>query len=59
MHTHSPNKPKKFEETLSAYEKADSTCFLGQEKSSDSRIYATRDHSNVTSVLQNTKKKPA
>jgi hypothetical protein len=29
---------------------------LGQEKSADVGIHATRDHNNVTSVLQNTKK---
>jgi hypothetical protein len=31
MHTHSPNKPKKFKQT-SACQKADGNCFLGQER---------------------------
>jgi hypothetical protein len=56
MHTHSPNKPKKFKQTLSAYQKADGYCFLGQERSSGGGIHATMDHSNVRSELQNTKK---
>jgi hypothetical protein len=55
MHTHSPNKPKKFKTTLSAYQKGDDSCFLGQERSADSGIHATKDHTNVTSVLRNAK----
>jgi hypothetical protein len=35
---------------------ADSSCFLGQEKGTDSGIHATRDHNNVRSVLRNTRK---
>jgi hypothetical protein len=35
MHTHSPIKQKKFKQTLSACQKADGNCFLGQEKSAD------------------------
>jgi hypothetical protein len=54
MHTHSPNKPNKFKQTLSACRKADGNSFLGQERSSDGRIHVKRDH-NVTSVLWNTK----
>jgi transposase len=54
MHTHSLNKSKEFKQT-SACQKADDNCFLGQERSVDGGIHATRDH-NVTSILQNTKK---
>jgi hypothetical protein len=31
IHTHSPNRPKKFKQKLSACQKADDCCFLGQE----------------------------
>jgi hypothetical protein len=55
MHTHSPNKQKKFKQTLSSCQKADGNCFLGQERSTDGGIYAKRDHDNVTSLLRNTK----
>jgi hypothetical protein len=51
MYTHSPDKPKTFKQTLSACQKADGSCFLGQERSADGGIHATRDHRNVTSVL--------
>jgi hypothetical protein len=50
MHTHSPKKPKKF-----ACQKADGICFMGQERSVDGGIRATRDHNNLGSVLRNTK----
>jgi hypothetical protein len=53
MHTHSPNKPKKFKQT-SACQKVDGNCFLGQERSTDGGIHATSDHSTVR-VLRNTK----
>jgi hypothetical protein len=56
MHTHSPNKPKMFKQTLSACQKADGYCFLKQERSTDGGIHATIDHNNVTSVMRNTKK---
>jgi hypothetical protein len=58
MHTHSPDKPKKFKQTLSACQKADGSCFLGQERSADGAIHASRDHSNIRSVrvLRNTLK---
>jgi hypothetical protein len=55
MHTHSPNKPKKFKQTLSACQKVDGNCFLGQERSADGGIHATSNHSTVRSVLRNTK----
>jgi hypothetical protein len=54
MHTHSSNKPKKFKET-SACQKAEGNCFLGQKRSSDGGIHASRDHNNVRNVLRNTK----
>jgi hypothetical protein len=40
MHTHSPNKPKKFKQLLYACQKADGNCFLGQESSTDDGIHA-------------------
>jgi hypothetical protein len=55
MHTHSPNKPKKFKQTLSACQKADGNCVMGQERSVEGGIHVTRDHNNVRSVLRNTK----
>jgi hypothetical protein len=55
MHTHSPNKLKKFKQT-STCQKADDICFLGQERSADGGIHATRDHNSVRSALRNTKK---
>jgi hypothetical protein len=35
MHAHSPNKPKKFKQTLFACHRADGNSFLGQEGSDD------------------------
>jgi hypothetical protein len=55
MHTHSPEEPKKFKQTLFAWQKADGSCFLGQERSADAGIHATGDNNNVTTVLRNTK----
>jgi hypothetical protein len=55
-HTYSPNKPKKFKQTMSTCQKADTNCFLGQESSADGGIHATWDHNNIRSVLQNTKR---
>jgi hypothetical protein len=54
MHTHSPNKPKKFKQT-SACQKADGNCFLGQERNVDGKIHAIRDHNNVRSVCESLK----
>jgi hypothetical protein len=51
MQIHSPNKPKKFKQTMSTSQKADGNCFLGQERSADGEICATRDHNNIRSVL--------
>jgi hypothetical protein len=42
---------------MSACQKADGNCFLGQVRSADGGIHATRDHNNTRSVLRNTKKK--
>jgi hypothetical protein len=56
MHTYSPNKPNTLKQTLSACQKTDSYCFLGQERRADGGIHATRDHNNIRSVLWNTKK---
>jgi hypothetical protein len=47
---------KKFKEMLSPCQKAEGNCFLRQERSADGGIHATRNHNNVRSVLQNTKK---
>jgi hypothetical protein len=54
MHMHSPNKLKKFTQT-SACQKAYRNRFMGEEKSADGEIHATRDHNNFRSVLLNTK----
>jgi hypothetical protein len=51
VHTHSPNKPKKFKQTLSACQKA-----AGQLRSGDGRIHAIMDCSNIRSALRNIKK---
>jgi hypothetical protein len=51
MHTHSPNKMK----TSSAFQEDGGNCFLGQERSSDGGIHATKDLNNIRSVLWNTK----
>jgi hypothetical protein len=56
MHIHSPNKSQKFKQMLSACQKADGNCFLGQERSADGEIRTTRDHNNIRCVLRNTKK---
>jgi hypothetical protein len=56
MHTYSPDKSKKFKQTLSACQEADGNCFLGQERSADGGFHM-REHNNVRSVLHaNTKK---
>jgi hypothetical protein len=57
MHTHSPNKPRKFKRRSSASQKAGGCWFLGQEMSVDGGIHATRGHNSVRIVLRNTKKK--
>jgi hypothetical protein len=54
MHTHSPNKTKKFKQT-SACQKADGNCFLGQERSVDGGIHAKMDH-NKSDVYCETRK---
>jgi hypothetical protein len=46
---------EKFKQT-SVCQKADGSCFLGQERSADGGIHATRDHNNFRSVLQKTEK---
>jgi hypothetical protein len=53
MHTHSPNKVKKFKHFLP---ESLWVSLVGQERSADGGIHAMRDHSNVTSIFQNTKK---
>jgi hypothetical protein len=56
MHTYSSNKPNSLNEPwLSARKLIDGNLFLGQEKSADGGIHATRDHNNARSVLQDTK----
>jgi hypothetical protein len=42
-------------ETNVVCQKANSNCILGQERSADGGIHATRDHNNVNSVLRSTK----
>jgi hypothetical protein len=41
--------------SLNKPQETDSICFLSQERGADGGIHATRDHSNVRSVLRNTK----
>jgi hypothetical protein len=48
-------KSKKFILTMSACQKADGSCFLGQKRRADGGIHATRDRSDVRIVLRNTK----
>jgi hypothetical protein len=57
MHTHSPNKPKKFKQMLSACQKPYDSRFLGEERSADGGIHATRDHNVVRSGLGAKQKK--
>jgi hypothetical protein len=53
MHTHSPNKLKKFKQMLYTCQKGDGKCFLEvEERSTDGGIHATRGHNNVTSILR-------
>jgi hypothetical protein len=40
----------------SVCQKADGSCFLGQERSADGGIPATSDHNNFRNILRNTKK---
>jgi hypothetical protein len=47
MRTHSPDKSKKFKQTLSACQKSDGNCFLGQANSADGGIHAARDCTRV------------
>jgi hypothetical protein len=54
MHTQSPNKPKKLKQTLSACQKADGSCFLGEERVLIWNPY-NRGYNNVRNVLRNTK----
>jgi hypothetical protein len=43
-----------FKQMLAACQKADGSCFLGQERSADGGIHAVRDHrNNITSVMWN------
>jgi hypothetical protein len=51
MRTYSPEKLKKFKQMLSACQRVDGNYFLGQERSADCGIHATRGHNNVRSVL--------
>jgi hypothetical protein len=51
LHTYSPKKKKKFKQMLSTCQKTDGNCFLGQERSVNGGIHATRDHNNIRSVL--------
>jgi hypothetical protein len=48
---------KEFKQMLSACQKADGNCFLGQERGADGGIHATMDHNNTRSIFINTKKK--
>jgi hypothetical protein len=48
MHTHSQNEPKMLEQTTARKLMA---TFLGQERSDDGGIHATRDYNNIRSAL--------
>ena len=50
MHTHSPNEPKKFKQTLSN-RKNDGYSILGPQGNFVDRIHDTRDHNNVRGLL--------
>jgi hypothetical protein len=41
---------------ISACQKTDGSCFLKLERRVNGGIHAMRDHNNISSVLQNTKK---
>jgi phage gp29-like protein len=41
---------ERFKQMLSACQKADANCFLGQEMTAYGGIHATRDHNNVTNA---------
>jgi hypothetical protein len=46
---------EKFQQ-MSACQKADGNCFLGQERSADGGIHAARDHSSIREVYCETLK---
>jgi hypothetical protein len=50
MHTHSPTKPKKFQQ-MSACQKADGNYFLGQERNADGGFHIMRNQNNNKNVL--------
>jgi hypothetical protein len=54
MHTHSPNKLKKFKQPLSACQKADGNCFLRHKRSADGRIHATKGATTVSEIYYET-----
>jgi hypothetical protein len=55
MHTHSRNKPRKFKQMLSAFQKADGNCFLGQDRKGMLMVEFMQQGTTITScVLQNT-----
>jgi hypothetical protein len=56
IHTRLIYRPEFFKEALSVCQKADGSCFMGQEGSADSGIHATRADNNITSVLWDTKR---
>jgi acetyl-CoA carboxylase beta subunit len=54
MHTNSyKTQAENFKQTLSACQKVDGICFLGQKMSAESRVHATRDHNNIRSLFRN------
>jgi hypothetical protein len=53
--TRSLNNLKMLKQTLSACQKLNGKCFLGQQRSADYRIHGTRGQNNVRNVLQDTK----
>jgi hypothetical protein len=55
LHTHSPKKLKKFRQ-MSAFQKADGSCFLGQERIAYGGIHATWTTLSEVHILQITKR---
>jgi hypothetical protein len=51
MHTHSPNRPKKFKQTLSACQKADENCFWGEDRKRVLMVEFMQQGTTITSEV--------
>jgi hypothetical protein len=56
---HSPNNSENFKQNLSACQKADDNCFLGQEMSAHGGIRGITDNKNIRNLLRNIKTLPS